>query len=403
MIRVLLCEDEQENVDIINDLFKKLQQDYDLNFELIHCETKNDSLSKLTKNFELFIIDIKLPIDATCGEIDDAAGLEIMDKIVNEYFTSRNLPVPIFQFTNYPDDFMNSFKEYTNRFSGDYFIHLPYKSRLDLFVEKNIGLVLRSLELVQMSKIKQIADKNQLRQLLAFLQNEATSTKNELGEPKRQISDFLFPQIQHNDREFFNRTEIIQQIERCLNFSHPKNIYNWANSKKHPGGRKSKTGIRKPVTIDLVEVYTHYLSKDMNNNYSKTNKLNQLAKLIFNNRVEAIATPDTALIFKDLTISKVEIYSLTDEIPDSYFNLLIWRRVILGLNHHALLHKKESLKTDKIYNLCTGKEYGNVSNSTFKNFFFFLGFMLTKNGHIDPISFNSENCFPEENNWLSNL
>ena len=403
MIRVLLCEDEQENVDIVNALFIKLQQDYDLNFELIHSETKNDSLSILTKNFELFIVDIRLPIDSISGEIDDAAGIEIMNEIVNEYFTSRNLLVPIFQFTNYPEDFMNSFKEYTNRFSGDYFIHLPYKSKPDLFVEKNIGILLSSLELVQMSRIKQITDKNQFELLLDSLQNKDYSGNIVFGNSKWIISDFLFPEIQYNDIVFFKRMETITQIEKCMNFTHPKNIFNWANTKKQPGGRPSKSGFKKPQSIDLVEVYKHYISKDRKDNFSKTKEINQIAESILNNRVERLRNPDTAMNFKELTVSKVEIYSLSEEIPESYFNLIIWRRVILGLNRYVRLNNRGSLMTNEIYHLCTGKTFLEVSTSTLKNFFFFLGFMLTKTGYIDPISLESENCFPEENDWLSNL
>lgn len=408
MIRVLLCEDEQENVDIINDLFKELQQDYDLNFELIHSETKNDSLSKLTKNFELFIIDIKLPIDATCGEIDDAAGIEIMNEIVNEYFTSRNLPVPIFQFTNYPDDFMNSFKEYTNRFSGDYFIHLPYKSKPDLFVEKNIGLLLSSLELVQMSRIKQITDKKQLNLLLASMQNHDYSGNIEFCNRDWKISDFIFPEIQYNDRVFIERTNTIKHVEKCLNFTYPKNIFNWANSKKQPGGRPSKSGFKKPQSIDLVEVYKHYISIDKKDNFSKTKEINNTSKSILNNRIACLANRDLEMNFKELNISKVEIFSLSEEIPESFFNLLVWRRVILGWLKYADTYGKESLKeTVAIFENCVGKSFESTKSGTnygtLKNTFFFLGFKLTKSGFIDPISLQSKNCFPEENDWLKSL
>ncbi|MFW6272952.1 MAG: hypothetical protein ACOC2U_04140 [bacterium] len=158
MIKVLLCEDEQENVELIESLFNKLQQDFHLNFELCHYETKEDSLSALSNDFELAIIDIKLPYNAISGEIDDYGGIEIMNAIVDKYFLTQNLPIPIFQYTNYTDDFANSFQEYTKRFSGEYFTYLPHKSKPDLFIDKNIELILSSLELVQNTRIKQIND-----------------------------------------------------------------------------------------------------------------------------------------------------------------------------------------------------------------------------------------------------
>lgn len=197
------------------------------------------------------------------------------------------------------------------------------------------------------------------------------------------------------------KNDIEEYINKCLRFTFPKNIFNWANTNKQPGGRPSKSGFIKPQSIDLVEVYKHYISIDKKDNFSKTNEINQTAELILNNRVARLANPETALNFKELNISKVEIYSLSEEIPDSYFNLIIWRRVILGLNRHCLLNNRGSLETKEIFHLCTGKTDMVVSASTLKNFYFFLGFKLTKTGYIDPVSLETENCFPEENDWLN--
>ena len=198
--------------------------------------------------------------------------------------------------------------------------------------------------------------------------------------------------------------EIEDYLNDCLGFTFPKNIFNWANTNKQPGGRPSKTGFKKPKSIDLVDVYKHFISLDKNHKYSKTNEINHTAGAILHNRITRLSNPDVDLNFKELNISKVEIYSLSQEIPESYFNLLIWRRVILGWHKYAKVFDKEDIKEiPKIFQDCIGKSYNSSSSGTIKNTFFFLGFVQTKTGFIDPISFKSKNCFPEENNWLKNL
>lgn len=200
------------------------------------------------------------------------------------------------------------------------------------------------------------------------------------------------------------RKEIVNYINNCLGFTHPKNIFNWANTKKQPGGRPSKTGFKKPKSIDLVDVYKHYISSDRNDNYSKTNEINHIAELILHNRIAGLADPDIELNFKELNISKVEIYSLSNEIPESFFSLLIWRRVILGWHKFSNKFEKENIKEiARIFQDCIGRDYKSSSSGTVKNTFFFLGFNQTKTGFIDPISLKMENCFPEENYWLKNL
>mgnify|MGYP006279231435 CR=1 FL=1 len=282
------------------------------------------------------------------------------------------------------------------------------------FKSSNENLILESIS-KKADEISQVIRLNHLiyeKWLLPFISKiKDTSLLHVLLESLK--NKVMFPSIMVDERKwkfdcfssiFVQRKKDIEEyINTCLGFTFPKNIFNWANTKKQPGGRPSKSGFKKPQSIDLVEVYKHYISIDKNDNFSKTNEINQKAELILSNRVARLENTETALSFKELTISKVEIYSLSEKIPDSYFNLLIWRRVILGLNRHTILNSRGSLKTIEIYHLCTGKTYMEVSTSTLKNFFFFLGFILTKTGYIDPVSFESENCFPEENDWLSNL
>lgn len=245
--------------------------------------------------------------------------------------------------------------------------------------------------------ISKIKDTSVLHKLLESMKNKEKLPLITIDNRKWELDFFssIFERYHRGIEDYINN---------CLGFTFPKNIFNWANTKKQPGGRPSKTGFKKPKSIDLVDVYKHYISLDSNDNYSKTKEINYTAESILYNRIARLANPEIKMKYKELNISKVEIYSLSKETPESYFNLLIWRRVILGWHKYANIFSKENLKeTVEIFEQCVGKTYTGTNYGTLKNTFFFLGFILTKTGFIDPISLQTDNCFPEENNWLMNL
>lgn len=201
------------------------------------------------------------------------------------------------------------------------------------------------------------------------------------------------------------KKEIINFIDDCLDFTFPCKIYNWANPKKHSGGRPSKSGLKKPDSIDLVEVYKQFISSDRDNGYRKTNYIDKLATDILTNRLErCLSDSDKPLLHPELSISKVEIYNLDIEIPESFFNLLIWRRVILGWIKYANLYSLPDMtETINIFQDCIGKSYDGSKYATLNNTFTFLGFKRTNTGYLDPVSLLPSRCFKEENSWLSEL
>jgi hypothetical protein len=105
---------------------------------------------------------------------------------------------------------------------------------------------------------------------------------------------------------------------------------------------------------------------------------------------------------KEISISNITPENYATGIPDSYYCLLVWRRVILGTCKIADEKHQYDWKSDwQLAELFYRKLEGN-RESTLKRFFSLLGFSRF-NGYISNASLSPSNCFPEENVWRDSL
>lgn len=239
-------------------------------------------------------------------------------------------------------------------------------------------------------------------------QEQLTKLRDFLNQNKRYSGSFnvrgqyYFTNVKVNDKLFFNRDELIEILEKCLKFTHPRGIYNWANPNPHSGGAKPQYGekIVKPKAIDLVNIYKLYFDLDKINGLEKTKEIDNCSSTLVHDYITA---KDQLKHLEKIKIQEVRIYennlcNITSVDADElklYFNLLIWRRFIIGLNKLLV----SPLNKFEIYDLYSSAEVGENSINKFFNY---LGFKIS--GHyINQHCFLEKNCFLEENVWLSYL
>lgn len=204
----------------------------------------------------------------------------------------------------------------------------------------------------------------------------------------------------------YNAEKILPNIKRLvkngLGFTHPRDIYNWSNQNRNKGGAIPKHGVKsnKPKSLDLVYIYKLYIDFDKKNGLKKTKEINsisdKLVKAYFDSQ-------DQHRMLEKINVSEVNIYNNNLELLFStesddlvkYYNLLIWRRVILALNKLI----ETALTKYDIYELYST---ANPQPKTIDKFFYKLGFKITGK-YLFPGCFVSDNCFPEENSWLKTI
>ena len=98
-LRLLVLEDEEEDLVIIRGAVKKYMDEKNRNIAMIECKTREQALEKLDKSFDGAIIDLTL-------FEEEEAGYQVIEKIIESYFR-----IPIAILTGDPENWDNSLNE----------------------------------------------------------------------------------------------------------------------------------------------------------------------------------------------------------------------------------------------------------------------------------------------------
>jgi hypothetical protein len=198
-------------------------------------------------------------------------------------------------------------------------------------------------------------------------------------------NSMFFQNVSFKGTIYFKINALIELVESSLKFTHPKNIGFWAN-KKH---------------LDLVEIYKKHLEIDKQSGNKIAINIDDKATAILKNRINYLKDKREIKEFNEIKISAINVNHYKKTIPNSFYSLLIWRKVFLGICRIA----DETYQYDwKKYNILMELYYGHkgFSYDSTKVKFFFLGFGMADQ-YIRNSSLAPNNCFPEENEWRKNL
>jgi len=276
--------------------------------------------------------------------------------------------------------------------------HIPAKGiygEYDAIIKGEYGIkdkqnLYKYIENWQLSRIKQINDPEQWRNLLFYI-NEHNYEGTILFENNEiKISDFLIIDIQINNVTYFKHQDILTALKNLL--SYPK---------KGEWGNETEWG-------KLTTLYFKFLEIDKENGYTKFKRLEAISEDYILNLMKILMRSENQNRAKINNLSYHQskyldptLIKMVRDIDEDYFENLIIRNIVFAICKIAnLLNKEEWKSVSTIVNL-----FANNTEATNKHFMPILG-ISTKMKFVD-ISKESELFYTEKiflerfnNDWL---
>ncbi len=409
-IHVLVCEDETKYIERAKKLLNTLFQ-YGFKEVNVHTTTTtNECIEAIMKNdYELFIIDIIMKDKG--GGIDREGGVRIIQAIADKYYNSsgKAIQVPIFQYTQYPEEFSNILINLKEEYPDACCKHLPFKDDEPRFLKDNQKLLLEAIEQVQKNRIKLIDNMSGWSKLLNAIHTNNYSGLITINNEEWLISDFLFPEIIFDNIVYFKRKKIINEINNLLLKAKgpKKGIWNKNPELKIRQGESEELAKKRQKNKINQAIKLHNIATKLLNEKKALNKIKEKTEEWYDEylRITKDKSYRSSLFLEwsaktDPFGSRIIKYNKTQQV---ILNKLIWRRIVIKLYSQKSIVHEEYRTTKWIAGiekngwLTRNSPTDPSQDSDEKKLFDHLGFEY----RLNVVKIN--NLFPEEEDFLTSL